>query len=530
MRSFLLISLTVSIAAVAACSAAGGGDTASGSDAGPRRKLDGSTGPASDAGNGGPRKSSCEVTSFAASSSSFALPNLGASGSYRPFNLTANESSSIGDSDFVNYALLDVDGDTIPDLVVTERESDSTVGQSVWKVYKGNGTGFASASTDFALPNLGATGTYRPFNLTSNESSSISASDFVSYATLDIDADGKVDLVVTERESDNTVGQSVWKVFKGSGSGFAASSMDFALPSFGATGTYRPFNFTANSSSSISDSDFINYALVDVDGDTIPDIVVTERETDTTVGQSVWKVYKGFGAGFESSSTDFALPSFGATGSYRPFSFTANSSSSISETDFINYALVSVDGDAVPDLVVTERETDTTVGQSVWKVFKGTGSGYATSATDFALPNLGATSTYRPFNFTANQSSSVSETDYVNYALVDIDGDATPDLVVTEREADTTVGQSVWKVYKGSGTGYASSSTDFPLPSLGASGSYRPFNLTANQSSSVSASDYVNYALLDVNGDARLDLVVTEQESNANVGQSTWQVFNGSCK
>ncbi|MGH7280029.1 MAG: hypothetical protein ACRELY_00775 [Polyangiaceae bacterium] len=85
-------------------------------------------------------------------------------------------------------------------------------------------------------------------------------------------------------------------------------------------------------------------------------------------------------------------------------------------------------------------------------------------------------------------------------------------------------------MFKGSGSAFASSSADFPLPNVGATGTFRPFDLMAQESSSISDTDFVSYALMDIDGDARIDLVVTERQSDMSVGQSVWKVYNGSCK
>jgi hypothetical protein len=117
----------------------------------------------------------------------------------------------------------------------------------------------------------------------------------VNFSTVDIDGDGKLDLVLTRRTSDATIGATVWKVFKGSGTAFAPSSTDFALPPVGVAAGLAPFDLLSNYNSAITsgNGDLVNFSTVDIDGDGKLDLVLTRRTSDATIGATVWKVFKG---------------------------------------------------------------------------------------------------------------------------------------------------------------------------------------------------------------------------------------------
>src|SRR5262245_54095747 len=98
----------------------------------------GSNSPGGDAGSsdagattGDGPNTSCTVTGFAATPTSFALPP-----GYGPlaFQSTAR-AASCGTNNVPGYALVDLTGHGKPDLVVTYSCSDATVGDSRWLIY-----------------------------------------------------------------------------------------------------------------------------------------------------------------------------------------------------------------------------------------------------------------------------------------------------------------------------------------------------------------------------------------------------------
>jgi hypothetical protein len=145
------------------------------------------------------------------------------------------------------------------------------------------------------------------------------------WVTVDLTGDGRPDLVRTGMRSDSGGLRDVvngypnenhWVVFKNNGGGFDDTGVRWPVPEggdvfggFGATGG-RPFDIGAN-----------GWALVDLTGDALPDLVVTSVVQDlggskkhVAIGypdNPHWLVYANTGAGFSTQSTRFSLPSGG---------------------------------------------------------------------------------------------------------------------------------------------------------------------------------------------------------------------------
>ena len=268
-----------------------------------------------------------------------------------------------------------MDGDDLPDLVVTDLcEDDQGVGETHWRVYKSDGSGFSSTATNFSIPSGGyrLPGEGAPCNFARN-------TDFA-YALTDMDGDDLPDLVVTDLcDDDQGVGATHWRVYESDGDGFSNAATNFSIPSggFRLPGEGAPCNFARN-------TDFA-YALTDMDGDDLPDLVVTDLcDDDQGVGATLWRVYKSDGDGFSDTATNFSIPSggFRLPGEGAPCNFARN-------TDFA-YALTDMDGDDLPDLVVTDLcEDDQGVGSSHWRVYDNEGDGFAATALDLPLPSGG---------------------------------------------------------------------------------------------------------------------------------------------
>ncbi|HRG96718.1 MAG TPA: VCBS repeat-containing protein, partial [Polyangiaceae bacterium] len=368
---------------------------------------------------------------------------------------------------------MDLDGDRKPDLVVPSDPSDSTSKvwgfdkAPYWKVYKSGSGGFAEEST-WTVPAGGFAGT--GFNNVASGR----------WATLDLDGDGKPDLVVPSDPSDSTSkvwgqGKSpYWKVYKNTGAGFAEESQ-WSVPLGGFSGT--GFNNVASG----------KWATLDLDGDGKPDLVVPSDPSDSTSkvwgqGKSpYWKVYKNTGAGFaEESQWSVPLGGFSGTG----FNNVASG----------KWATLDLDGDGKPDLVVPSDPSDSAskvwgFGDSPsWKVYKNTGAGFG-EETAWSVPEGGFTGA--GFNNVASGK----------WATLDLDSDGKPDLVVPSDPADSAskvwgFGDSpAWKIYKNTGAGFgAEARWTVPEGGFAATG----FNGVASG----------KWTTLDLDGDGRLDLVV----------------------
>jgi hypothetical protein len=203
----------------------------------------------------------------------------------------------------------------------------------------------------------------------------------------------------------------------------------------------------------------------------------------------------------------------------------------------IAYATTDLDGDAKPDLVMTERNAMPGVGVSKWLVFPNTGTGFG-APIDFVLPGVGAESTRTPFAQIADNESIIGMLDANRYSVIayvttDLDGDRKPDLVMTERNAMPGVGTAKWQVFPNTGTGFGVP-IDFGLPSVGAEAMRTPFAQIADNESIIGMLDAnrystIAYATTDLDADGKPDLVLTDRNSQVGVGTGRWQIFAGAC-
>ena len=173
------------------------------------------------------------------------------------------------------------------------------------------GTHFAETATAWTLP----AGSPNPYGYTVVSSSN--------WTTMDLDGDGKPDLVVHEGASEEN---RRWLLYKNTGSGFSETATAWTLPA----GSPNPNGYTVVSSSS-------NWTTMDLDGDGKPDLVVHAGASEEN---RRWLLYKNTGSGFSETATAWTLPA----GSPNPNGYTVVSSS--------NWTTMDLDGDGKPDLVV----------------------------------------------------------------------------------------------------------------------------------------------------------------------------------
>lgn len=136
-------------------------DTADDTDTGEDTDTDTDSGHDTDGDTDPP----CDEPGFAAEPTPWPLPVLGGSGGWSgdvPFPTLAGSAwrdcDGNGSVDYA-YTVVDLTGDALPDLVVTEDECEDAagLGTSRWNVYAGTGSGFATAVTHWSLPFLDGT-------------------------------------------------------------------------------------------------------------------------------------------------------------------------------------------------------------------------------------------------------------------------------------------------------------------------------------------------------------------------------------
>ncbi len=431
-----------------------------------------------------------DTTTFALSTSA----SVGAQGV--PFDAFAagNDSCTTATAAF-DYQIADVDGDGLPDLLVTSACNDPTIGPDAYLVYPNTSTGFG-APIRYELPDLSNT----PGCVTS--------------ALVDIDGDYALDYVVTSLCTDASVGTSQWLVYRNTGGAFAGTAASYTLPANATVHTFSSLEVDAASCTGNQPA----YGFYDVTGDHIADIVETTACDDATVGVTSWRVFPGSATGV-GSPIAFTLPGINVYPS--PLHGTFACGQTLTPT----YTVLDFDGDLKPDLVVTKSCTDTNVGVGYWSVFTNTGTGFSSQPSSPTLPVLASEPSGAFSDVAASTACTTAAT--LNHTLVDVDGDFKPDLVITSTCGDATIGVNLWLVFPNTGTTF-SGALAYTLPgALGATSS-NPASaldsaLACTAPRATPAFDAAHFL------DAKLEIIETQSCTDTTVGTSQWLVFSPTC-
>jgi hypothetical protein len=171
----------------------------------------------------------------------------------------------------------------------------------------------------------------------------------------------------------------------------------------------------------------------------------------------------------------------------------------------VGYTTMDVTGDGHADLVVYEDACDATVGKTHWDVYAWSSAGFDATPAPFTVPAPRC----------ADAFDAPAGNDAVGYTTMDLTGDGHPDLVVYDDTCDATVGQTHWDVYAGGASGFAATPAPFAVPAPRCQDAF----------DALAGDDAVGYALLDLTGDGRSDLVVYQDSCDATVGQTHWDVY-----
>ena len=518
------------LATTACSSSEGTGTSSSGQGGGPTTTTSSSSGGSSSSdSSSGSGSGPCAGPGFSSVSAEFTLPQGYTAGGGKVFSLQDDQDTSCYFGNQVPATtVMDVNADGRPDLVVMSVCNEIDTGSTHWRLYPGSATGFADTPTDFALPPEYATGNSAPFPRTSSPIPSCGGPNAPAYKVMDVTADGRPDLVVTQRCDDPLTGTSRWLVYAGGDSGFAATPTDFALPQgYSAQNSYNaPFRMTSTDYSSCNGDNIPTFTVLDLTADGRPDLVVTQRCNDSATGNSRWLVYPGGATGFADTPTDFELPPGFKTTKGDVFPRITGKLGACDDDDVPAYTLLDMTADGRPDMVVTQRCNDNATASSRWLVYVSGAAGFAGTPTDFALPTDYAKPNVPVFTTTANQElGSCNGKNVPAYALVDMNADKRPDLVVMHRCDDNATASSRWLVYPSGAAGFAAKPTDFALPPGYAYGDNPPFPEIASYY--ISCIYYENvpaYALLDMTADGRPDMVLMGRCKENLTGNTRWLV------
>lgn len=236
-------------------------------------------------------QASCVGTGFTPGVEAWSLPAGYPSGTF--------DSPTDAGGDRSTWAVFDIDGNGGADLVFAQTEGAEDVGRSRWLAYLNSGNGFGPAGTDWELPSGFADGAFTSFGEDSGG---------LAWGLIDMNADGAADLVVARSDTAPDVGTEHWLVYFNSGGRFGPAATEWALP-----GGFAAATFDGLADGALGD---VTWALLDIDGSGVPDLIVTETEAAADVGRSHWLAYLDGADGFGPAATQWGLPDGYADGAF----------------------------------------------------------------------------------------------------------------------------------------------------------------------------------------------------------------------
>lgn len=497
---------------------------------------------------GGPPVPTCDGVGFSMEGEAWEMPPSGAPPELYPWDDLWVQlfQDDCGGRTADLYALTrDVTGDRTPDLVMMADECrDPEVGFTRWLVHRGTGAGFGAAEP-WDLPEVpGAEEDWPPYvfvfgaYVPTGDCGTYPLSDLAT-SLLDMTGDGIDDLIVSMDEcGDPDIGQTRWRVHRGTGDGYGDAELWELPPRADLDGPYR--NLADERVDTQCGGLYVHW-LLDLTGDGILDLVLMADECeDPRVGRDHWTVFPGTGAGF-GDAEPWTLPTPELTEDEIVFTSYVGSSTQKScgfpfEYDF-SYRVVDLTGDRTPDMVVTVSECeDSEVGVSQWLVHPGTASGFG-PAQVWQLPTTALDADEFPFGRTLNTiDASCGDTrdDFV-YTTTDVTADGIADLVVTRDECgDPRVGKGVWRIHRGTGAGFGAAEV-WKLPNVAVPGDEYPFGNLEGTSDEANCGEPFIYDFsmetVDLTGDGMVDIVVTRDDcGDIEVGRTRWTVYRGICE
>jgi predicted secreted protein len=330
------------------------------------------------------------------------------------------------------------------------------------------------------------------------------------WTTMDLNGDGHPDIVHTGDTAAtasvwDAAGSPYWKVIFGSSTGWTATAQ-WEVPLATHTGGYYTIS---------SEGTYSSWNLVDLTGDGRVDLVNTMDPATYDVwdetGSPYWKVYPNLGDSFALAPINWPVPGTGIGEGFRNTSIRGGLSG------YLKYAVIDVNGDAKPDLAHTADPVNGYVwdktGAPHWKVYLNQGNGFASVPNHWDVADNGTT-----YGFDWVRSAGDWET-------IDLDADGQLDLVQTSDPVTGKVwdsaGSPYWKVFTGKQGQFSKTAAQWSVPP---SGRQYGFHSTSY------SYDYEHWTLLDIDGDAKLDLVQTGDTSHASrvwdaSGDPYWKVF-----
>ncbi|RZJ33168.1 MAG: T9SS type A sorting domain-containing protein [Flavobacterium sp.] len=507
---------------------------------------------------------------FGTTPTNWAIPQGGHTYSSINYGYDALADTGGGEVGNQTWSVLDINGDSKADLVVTAETVEfqqfsndaiafGTGSNRYWKVYLNNGSnGFSTTAVNWPIPQGGHTYSTIDYGFDALADTAGSTLGDQTWSVLDMNNDNKPDLVVTAQtvEFEQFANDAIafgsgnnryWKVYLNTGTGFNMSPVNWPIPQGGHT--YSTINYGFDALADTADVTLGNqtWSVTDMNADGRPDLVVTAQTVQVggfsnqaiafgSGSNRYWKVYLNNGSGFNSTSINWTIPQGGEVYSTIPYGFDAMAGySSGGDIGDQTWNVIDMNNDDKPDLVVAAEvkavpgfsNQSTAFGPAnakYWKVYLNNGTGFSTTSTTWALPQGGKVDYTIDYGFNAIAASTTGgDVGNQSWSIIDMNNDNRPDLVVTAESKALTgfsnqatafgpANAKYWKVYLNNGSGFNLASSNWPLPQGGKVDYTIDYGYNA-LAASTTGGDVGNqtWSVLDMNNDNKPDLVVTAQ-------------------
>jgi hypothetical protein len=423
---------------------------------------------------------------FASTPTNWSLPNGGklSGGTNYGYDNFSGIASSTDDTGSQTWAVMDMNGDSKPDLVVTAQLQGGDVTcfspglNQYWNVYLNTGSGFSNLPIMWSLPNGGklTSGIIYGFDHVAGTALMFHNTGSQTWNIMDIDGDKKPDLIVSAQLQGGYVTSfspsfnQYWKIYLNTGSGFSSAPTNWNLPNGGklTSGITYGYNGISGYAFTSDNTGSQTWALVNMTGDSKPELVITSQLQGGDVTcfspglNPYWIVYDNSGTGF-SSQTNWSLPLGGKINNAVIYGYNslAGMASTSDNTGSQTWSVVDFDGDSYPELVVTAQlqggfitSFSPGLGQ-YWKLYPSTGTGFRANPINCTLPQGGKIDSGTNFGFNSISGSAFGsdDTGSQTWSMAELTGDGKPDLIVSAQLQGGNVtsfspgpGQ-YWKVY-----------------------------------------------------------------------------------
>ena len=320
---------------------------------------------------------------------------------------------------------------------------------------------------------------------------------------VDMDGDGRQDLLVVHDAGDAAIGAARWRVHWNTGDGFAAGEA-WSLPAIDGRG-----RLTATVLDRCDAGGALQAAVRDVTADGWVDLVVT-RGCDEVAD---WRVYPGGEGGFGDEPAVWRAPRLGDPETTPGL---ASGTASCSGGGDVPYVFVGLTSDGRPDLL-TYRSCEA----AGWRVWEGSEAGYQAAPVAWRAPSelAGGRAVSHPAGEGSERIQNTCRWQQGASFLADLTGSGRSDLWITDACDAEDVGTRRWLRFENGGDGFAESPTDWSLPIPP-----RPdaFDLDRGERGCIQAGverarenllpeTGWRYHLRDMTADGRPDLVLTER-------------------